>query len=110
MTLEELTELIKAPENEHCEFKAAENQFAYEELCEYCVALANEKGGKLILGVSDKIPRQIVGTSAFPDQDKTKNRLLETLHFRVDVYQIESPSGRVLVFNVPARPIGTPRD
>ncbi len=44
-------------ENEHLEFKAAENRYGFEELVDYCVALANEGGRRIILGVTDKTPR-----------------------------------------------------
>ena len=47
-------------ENEHLEFKEAKNRFDFEKLVGYCVALANERGGKMILGVSDKLPRKVV--------------------------------------------------
>lgn len=36
----------------------------------YCVALANEGGGKMILGVTDKMPRRIVSTQAFKGREK----------------------------------------
>jgi hypothetical protein len=54
-------------EHQRLEFKEAKNQFDNRKLYEYCVALANEGGGHLLLGVSDKPPRPIVGTAAFND-------------------------------------------
>ena len=45
---------MELQEDEHLEFKAAENNFDYEKLCKYFVALANEGGGNLVLGVRDK--------------------------------------------------------
>jgi len=39
-------------EGEHLEFKEAKNRYDFEELTRYCVALANEQGGKFILGVT----------------------------------------------------------
>lgn len=97
-------------EREHLEFKAAQNSFASEELFRYCVALSNEGGGNLVLGVTDKLPRRIVGTSCFDDLNRIKTRLLDTLKFRVDVFEITAPEGRVLAFACPPRPIGTPRE
>jgi ATP-dependent DNA helicase RecG len=52
-------------EDEHIEFKEAKTQFDSETLFRYCVALANEDGGLLILGVTNKQPRAIVGTKAY---------------------------------------------
>jgi len=34
-------------EDEHLEFKVAENCYDFEELVDYCVALANEGGGRI---------------------------------------------------------------
>jgi len=95
-------------ECEHCEFKEAKNRYDFEELVGYCVALANEGGGRVILGVTDKAPRQVVGTEAFRNLERTKQGLIERIHLRVDAEEISHPRGRVLVFHVPSRPIGMP--
>lgn len=39
-------------ESEHLEFKEAANNFHFEELVDYCVALANEGGGRMLLGIT----------------------------------------------------------
>lgn len=70
-TSQQLKEWIRREESEYLEFKQAGRQFDSEKLIRYCVALANEGGGKLILGVTDKPPLQIAGTGAFPDVGKT---------------------------------------
>jgi ATP-dependent DNA helicase RecG len=80
----------------------------FETLVKYCVALANEGGGKMILGVTDKLPRTVVGSQAFSHLERTKAGLIERLRLRVDVEEIRHPDGRVLVFQVPSRPIGMP--
>lgn len=54
-------------EHQTLEFKEAKAQFDNDKLYKYCVAIANEGGGKLILGVADKQPRSVVGTNAFRD-------------------------------------------
>jgi Putative DNA-binding domain len=41
-------------EHQRLEFKAAKNGLDRTKLNEYCVAIANEGGGHLILGISDK--------------------------------------------------------
>lgn len=109
MTLETLDRwLTGAPENEHLEFKEAKQQYDTTKLMRYCVALANEGGGHLVLGVTDKIPRRVVGTQAFQNRGDITARILETLRVRVDVHELLHPDGRVLVFAVPPRPVGTP--
>lgn len=52
-----LNELLESKEDEHLEFKEAKNSYEFEELVKYCVALANEKGGRFVLGVSGVLPR-----------------------------------------------------
>lgn len=107
-TLQQLKKWIRLTESEHLEFKQAGRQFDSEKLTRYCVALANEGGGKLILGVTNKQPRQVAGTEAFPDVGKTQARLLDRLHLRIDVEEMVHPDGRIVVVHVPPRPIGRP--
>jgi ATP-dependent DNA helicase RecG len=106
--LDQLQTWMDAKEDEHLEFKEAKNNFHFETLVKYCVALANEGGGKMILGVTDKPPRTVVGSQAFHDLERTKAGLIERLRLRVDVGELRHPDGRVLVFQVPSRPIGMP--
>jgi ATP-dependent DNA helicase RecG len=108
LTIAQLEMLITLNENEQCEFKEAKDQFDSTKLTKYCAALANEKGGKLILGVTDKPPRDIVGTSAFPSISKIRSQLLDRLHLRIEVIEIQHHNGRVLVFIIPPRPTGRP--
>lgn len=107
-TLKQLETWIRSMEDEHLEFKQASRQFDSEKLTRYCIALANEGGGKLILGVTDKPPREIEGTRAFPNIGKIKAQLLDRLHLRIDVEEIIHPNGRVIAVHVPPRPIGRP--
>lgn len=99
---------MQAGEDEHFEFKEARTSFGFEKLVDYCVALANEGGGRIFLGITDKRPRRVVGTQAFRTLGKTKNGLRERIHVRVDAEEIIHPEGRVLIFHVPSRPIGMP--
>lgn len=74
----------------------------------YCCALANEGGGKMILGVTDKRPRTVIGTEAFAEPERTVLGLTERLRLRID-FEIRDESGRrVLIFHVPPRPLGVP--
>jgi ATP-dependent DNA helicase RecG len=95
-------------ETENLEFKEAKAQFDFETLLSYCVALANARGGILLLGIANKPPRPVVGTNAYPNIAKTAPDIRNRLHFRVDIEEVQHPQGRVLVFHIPSRPIGHP--
>ncbi len=114
ITLDTLARWLVTPtETEHLEFKEAKQQFDTTKLLRYCVALANEGGGHLVLGVSDKLPRRVVGTQAFAapvDLNNLKSRILDKLRIRVDTVELVHADGRVLVFEVPSRPAGQPLD
>lgn len=94
-------------EHQRLEFKEAKNQFDTRKLGEYCVALANEGGGVLLLGVANRPPRAVVGSQAFPDTVEAANRLFQLVGFRVDVEPVAHRDGRVVVFHIPSRPRGT---
>lgn len=94
-------------EFQRLEFKEAKNQFDNRKLYEYCVALANEGGGRLLLGIADKPPRPVVGTQAFKDPVAMAEKMFQALGFRVDIEEVAHPDGRVLVFHIPPRPRGT---
>src|SRR5712691_4497569 len=85
VSVEQLQKWLDAKEDEHLEFKEAKTNFHFETLVKYCVALANEGGGKMILGVTDKLPRLVVGSQAFADLERTKAGLIARLRLRVDV-------------------------
>jgi ATP-dependent DNA helicase RecG len=106
--IERLKRWMNELEGEKLEFKEAKHNYDFDRLLEYAVALANEGGGKIILGVSDKRPRSVVGTSAFAQPERTRAGLMEKLPLRIEVEIIEHPQGRVLVFTIPPRPIGVP--
>ena len=99
--------LAAVREHERLEFKEAKTQYDLNGLFRYCVALANEGGGKLVLGVTDKPPRKVVGSQAFRDTGEIQSRILDKLHFRVDVEEFQHPDGRLVIFHVPSRPAGT---
>ena len=94
-------------EHQRLEFKQARTQYSLDKAKEYCVAIANEGGGFLVLGVTDAPPRQVVGTAAFGNTSKITQKLHESLGFRVDVEEVDHPDGRVLVFRIPPRPKGS---
>ncbi len=109
MTSSELEALLYIrSEDEHIEFKEAKTNFHFEKLVDYCVALANERGGKIVLGVSDKPPRVVVGSLAFDKPERTVAGIFERIRIKVKCEEIQHSNGRVLVFSVPSRPIGQP--
>ena len=101
---------IRDKEGETLEFKSARGSFHFEELTNYCVALANEGGGRIILGVTDKRPRQIVGSTAFEQPERTRKGLCERIPLGIDFEEIHHPDcpagSRILVFIVPSSPVG----
>jgi ATP-dependent DNA helicase RecG len=107
-SLDALRAWMADAEDEHLEFKEAKGGFHFEELVKYCCAMANEGGGRVILGVTDKRPRRVIGSRAFEDFQRTKLGLLERLRLRIDAWEIAHPDGRVLAFEVPGRPTGVP--
>lgn len=94
-------------ETQNLEFKEAKTSYDRDKLAKYCVALANEGGGTLLLGIADKPPRPIVGSAAFPNLICAADELFVKVGFRVDIEEVLHPQGRVVVFQVPSRPKGT---
>lgn len=107
-SLARLEQWLQVPaETENLEFKEARHQYDTHKLMRYCVAIANEGGGHLVLGVSDRLPRQVVGSVAFADTAAIASRLFEKLRFRIDVTELAHSDGRVVAFTIPSRPRGT---
>jgi len=96
-----------ASETQHLEFKEAKTQFDNTKLYRYCVAIANEGGGFLLLGIADKPPRPVVGSAAFKNPVEMASKLFTAVGFRVDIDEVQHPDGRVVVFSIPPRPKGT---
>jgi len=107
-SLDQLKSYIEAPEGPQFEFKEASQNYHFEKLVDYCVALANEGGGKIIFGVTDRRPRRIVGTAAFAEPGRTEGGLFERLRHRVSVEELFTADGlRAVIVHVPARLPGT---
>ena len=107
-TLDQLQHWLDDPEDERLEFKEAKTQFDSDRLTKYCVALANEGGGHIVLGVTDKRPRQVVGTQSFGDLSALKRNQSQRVRLHIDATELLHPDGRVVILSVPSRPIGTP--
>ena len=79
----------------------------------YVVAFCNEGGGTLVLGMEDKYPHKVVGTNQSIDAiGELESKIYKDIGIRPDVYELYEDEdevekkGRVLVIDVPARPIG----
>lgn len=106
-TQEQIARWLAEPEGERLELKSAAHNFHFEKLADYCVALANEGGGKIILGVSDRRPREIIGTTAFAEPGRTAAGRFQHLHHRVPIEEVYHQQKRLLVVHVPGRLPGT---
>jgi ATP-dependent DNA helicase RecG len=107
MTDAHLQGLLEGPEGSRVEFKSASGGFEFENLAKYCVALANEGGGTIVLGVTDERPRRVIGTRAFKEPGRTEAGLYERLGHRIPINEYHHEGKRVLIVRVPARLPGT---
>ena len=105
---ESLDELLNANEGEQYQFKEWKTKNDFRMAAKICCALANCGGGKLVLGITDKRPRRIVGSTAFPQPERTRIDLMNKLHIGIDFHIYMHENKRVLVFDVASRPIGLP--
>lgn len=114
-----LQELLSLPsENEVVEFKEAKDNFDSREIGKYFSALSNEANlsnsdyAWLVFGVNDK--KEIVGTNYRPLRkhlDNLKHELAEKINNRltfVDIHEIQTTRGRVIMFQIPPAPRGIP--
>jgi len=106
--LERLQSWLDTKEGENFEFKEAKNSYNFSDLLKYCSALSNEGGGRILLGITNKRPRRVVGSQAFSQPEDTRRSLMEKLRINVDFEVIRHPNGRVLAFSTPSHPIGLP--
>ncbi|MCL2038542.1 putative DNA binding domain-containing protein [Candidatus Saccharibacteria bacterium] len=102
-----LDSLLKNTENRDLEFKEAKSNFGAADLNEYCMGLANDSGGYLLLGVDDR--GKIVGTSCYQKRVHEKpHQLQQELGIDVQAYEVNHPDGRVVVFEIPKHFPGRP--
>lgn len=107
-TIDEFKQLLKKPEGQNLEFKKAVNQFSHDkDLPDYCAALSNEGGGKLVLGVDNE--GNVTGTKAFEGTLNTlPHAIFQKIGIRVDVEELYYQERRVLIFHVPNHLFGIP--
>lgn len=114
-----LGNLIAHWENEVVEFKHASNDYRTDDIGRYFSALANEANlrnqerGWLIFGVDDK-SRQAVGTDYRPEPERLhslKQQISQSTEPSItlrDIHELQTEAGRVLLFEIPAAPLGIP--
>lgn len=114
MTFDELKQFIAHRESERLELKEWRSSFSilgegkFENrkcLLGYCVALGNEGGGYVLIGV--KNDGTIVGTSAVLPDD-VKKQIYDRTGQKIEIEEIFDGSKRVLAVSIPSRPMGTP--
>ena len=93
-TPEQLQHWLTEPEGARLEFKEAKSRYDFEKLLKYCVALANEGGGKIVLGVTDRRPRRVVGTAAFDEPGRTEAGLHQRLSHRIPGEELKGVPAR----------------
>jgi ATP-dependent DNA helicase RecG len=103
-----LDTLVSQRETNGLEFKRARTSYDTEKAISYCAAIANEGGGHLILGVEDKAPHEVLGTSAITNPQELEMRIYEKLRIKVSIREVAYQSKRAVVFQIPSRLPGVP--
>lgn len=107
-SVEQFEKWLKSSEDFDLEFKEAKSNFSKDRgsLNDYCAAIANGSGGKLILGVKES-PRKVVGTTFHAGTyTKLSHELWEALRIHIDVEEFVYQGSRVLIFHIPQHPAG----
>jgi len=124
MDFDELKSILKRllsleTESEIVEFKEANNNYDFAKLGKYFSALSNEANllGKdcswLVFGVEDK-SHKIVGTKYRENRtnlDNLKKEIADRTSNRItflEIYELKTPEGRVVLFQIPPAPKGLP--
>jgi len=121
-TIEQLKNMRES--EDHVEFKKGENgNVSYNGagkdkpnerrrcILGYIVALCNEGGGRIVIGMHDSHPHKVVGTKqCINGIGQLESDVYRDMGIRPDIYELyedeASKTGRVLVIEVPPHPIG----
>src|SRR5207244_4384736 len=107
-------------ETEWIEFKEAKNNYDFDDLGRYFSALSNEANlkdqpaGWLVFGVTDKPPRQVVGSNYRlhrPGLDNLKKEIAQHTNHQItfmEVYELAPAGKRSILFQIPPAPRGIP--
>ena len=77
----------------------------------YVTALCNEGGGRMVIGMHDDFPHQVIGTKQNENSlGDLESNIYRDAGIRPEVYELfedeTSKTGRVVVIEVPSRPVG----
>ena len=73
----------------------------------YIIALCNEKGGYLVIGMTDNYPHEVVGTNQnLGTIGELESNIYRDTEIRPVIYELYENEKRVLVIEVPSRPAG----
>lgn len=102
----DLHALLGLEESESVEFKRG--SLGIKEIAEYAVGIGNSGGGILVLGVTDKLPRQVHGLSedGLAQVLRAPQAVLDSARVRIDVTVREIDGKKVALVQIPARPRG----
>ena len=106
MTLAEFQRCIADREAEGVEFKPA--LLSRKEIAEYAVGIGNAGGGHLIMGVTNKPPRQVqpVSPLSADEVQQIRRSVYDSAQIHIQVESLATPSGNVVIIPIPARPRG----
>lgn len=73
----------------------------------YVIALCNEEGGYLVIGMTDNYPHEVVGTNQnLGTIGELESNIYRDTEIRPTIYELFENKKRVLVIKVPSRPAG----
>jgi predicted HTH transcriptional regulator len=81
----------------------------HSQIAEYVVGIGNAGGGFLICGVTDKVPRQVVGLGnlTLDSVQNIRRSVYDSTNVRVELETVKMDSSVVLAIRIPSRPRGT---
>ena len=98
-----LRTMMSAEEDERLEFK--QTLLPTKEIAEYAVALGNEGGGWLIMGITNRKPRAIVNLAEKPREEllKIQTSVLDSAGIKILLHSVTTSDGCVLAVEIPSR-------
>src|SRR3990172_10450019 len=104
-TPEDINDMLQNTESAVLEFKESRTNFSNKDRSDYCAAIANMGGGKLLLGISND--KKVVGTSVYQGTiNRVPQQIYQDIGITVVIEEVQHPNGRVVIFDIPPRPVG----
>ena len=102
---EDIDDILRNTENTMLEYKEARSNFSDGDRSDYCAAIANMGGGRLLLGVAND--KNIVGTSVYQGTiNQISQQVYQQIGITVTIEDVFHPKGRVVILDIPSRPVG----